>query len=522
MLVKKTSLLNKKYIEFQRVNIIVLALIPIISSFVMCALQGKTIADIYLPSSYWNDELFYFKQVEAMRYYGIPQGFYGYNESHAALLSFASWSPILLVPWFLYSTLFGWNFMSPIICNIIFLSFSLVLFGILVKPSRKQIILFLFAFLAFPPVTRWMLSGTPEVICIAFLIVYMSVVIKNNIEYNGRNIIVLFLLGIFMTWMRPYFLLLMIFPVIQIKRKKNGWLFSLFTIIIALFGYMLISKYLCASYLIPIVNISWLKEFDEGIISGIVNMILFFMEQLTLFIKQLYQGLTEFNIQGTLSISYIALFILILSETIRSYKNKDKQNIFLFGAYTICLFCLLVAIFYLYTLVQGSRHMISFIMCGLLLLCLYKQYSVKKMIILIVFFGIIFGISIHKERYTFEIPFREKAISESLEKSMLTLSDKMKLQGKVPTYDNTVIWVYSDKSNGEEKILQWQLLYAIPKGFGINLCTSDYILENINNLSSRYIAVIPNGDIEKKCIAMNARCIDREEEMAIYDIKMKE
>lgn len=56
----------------------------------LCAKDGKSVTDIYLPASEWNDELIYYKQVEVAVNYGESIGYYGYNESHAEVSSFAT------------------------------------------------------------------------------------------------------------------------------------------------------------------------------------------------------------------------------------------------------------------------------------------------------------------------------------------------------------------------------------------------------------------------------------------------
>ena len=80
------------------VKAVLMGLLPLLCCVVTCAAQGKAIWDVYLPNSEWNDELFYFKQVEGIVHFGYPQGYFGFNESHALRLSFAAWSPVLVFP----------------------------------------------------------------------------------------------------------------------------------------------------------------------------------------------------------------------------------------------------------------------------------------------------------------------------------------------------------------------------------------------------------------------------------------
>ena len=61
---------------------LLLAMLPLVCCLVYCGSQGRSLGEVYLPSSEWNDELFYYKQVESILKFGYPLGYYGFNESH--------------------------------------------------------------------------------------------------------------------------------------------------------------------------------------------------------------------------------------------------------------------------------------------------------------------------------------------------------------------------------------------------------------------------------------------------------
>ena len=50
------------------------------------AVYKVPITQIFLPTSSWSDEVIYSKQLAAVVRYGAPQGYFGFNESHACLL----------------------------------------------------------------------------------------------------------------------------------------------------------------------------------------------------------------------------------------------------------------------------------------------------------------------------------------------------------------------------------------------------------------------------------------------------
>ena len=59
------------------IKALLMALLPFLCCVVTCAAAQKSIGEVYLPSSEWNDELFYYKQVESIVEFGYPYGYYG-------------------------------------------------------------------------------------------------------------------------------------------------------------------------------------------------------------------------------------------------------------------------------------------------------------------------------------------------------------------------------------------------------------------------------------------------------------
>ena len=108
--------MERRYVTL--IKSLLLGILPLVCCLVYCGVQGRSLGEVYPPCSEWKDELFYYKQVEGIVNYGYPQGYFGFNESHALKLSFAAWSPVLVFPWILWGLVFGWNLMSPMFCNI--------------------------------------------------------------------------------------------------------------------------------------------------------------------------------------------------------------------------------------------------------------------------------------------------------------------------------------------------------------------------------------------------------------------
>ena len=55
------------------------------------------VTEIFLPVSSWSDEVIYSKQLAAAVQSGAPQGYFGFNESHAAVGTYAAWGPAVFL-----------------------------------------------------------------------------------------------------------------------------------------------------------------------------------------------------------------------------------------------------------------------------------------------------------------------------------------------------------------------------------------------------------------------------------------
>ena len=95
-------------------------MLPIFSIIITLYRLQFDFTKINLLGNIGNDEVVYYKMVESVVNFGYPQGYYGYNESHAAIGNFSTWGPMPLLLWSIAGKIIGWNLISPIICTMIF------------------------------------------------------------------------------------------------------------------------------------------------------------------------------------------------------------------------------------------------------------------------------------------------------------------------------------------------------------------------------------------------------------------
>lgn len=529
---------------------LLLALLPITYCVVYCAVQGHWIGEVYLPSSQWNDELFYYKQVESILHYGYPLGYFGFNESHALKLSFAAWSPVLVFPWVIWGLVFGWNLMSPILCNIFLMSLCCFLFVWLTRPSWKQMGALAFLFCLYTPFARYMLSGMAEVICFAMLILFYSMAVNYQRRKKDYKLVLLFLLSGIMTLMRPYFVLFLLLPaffwICRGRSRLGKWLGALGSLLFmgAILGiYACIKHYLGAEYFAPLFFTDWFEAFfNQGISEGIrftFGKLQTVGEEFIAFAKQ---GIRAGTTTGTIFAGYLVCLGLLGIQSIEdlvayrrmsrgreeeqgrsteesSRKDRLRGHMPIEIHMVLSFIGMLPALLLMYKLVEGSRHLLTFIAAAVFMISLMEARLHLKALCIGVAFAFLY-IYRAVSPYDYEVPFVQEERQDALAEWQEVLEEHLAVDKEhVPGYENVIVWTYSDEIEGEPIYTTWQLLYALPEGFGISCCMSDFTLENIGALKSHYLIGPMGGELQALCEAAGYRELHNDGEMILYEIK---
>lgn len=537
---------------------LLLGLLPVACCLVYCAVRGRSIGEVYLPESEWNDELFYYKQVEGIVNYGYPQGYFGFNESHGLKLSFAAWSPVLVFPWILWGLLFGWNLMSPVLCNIVLLSLACFLFVWLARPDWKQTGILVLLFCLYTPFVRYMLSVMPEVICFSLLIVFYGLAFSYLDREKSWKLALLFVLASVMTLMRPYLLLFLLLPA-WLWGKKRGWKGvwgSLVVVGATLGGYAAIKHYFGAEYFAPLFFTDWAEAFlEQGFFGGIRFTLgkLYYMGRS--FLAHTVQGVKTGLCSGAYFAGYLVCLLLLAGQSLADFRSlkkvgnmggkqgtvpeggkdtapgveretapggKQKAALELKKKLTVevhlllCFVGMLFALLLMYKLTEGSKHLLTFMAAAVFVISMMNTRYFKKAAVLGVTFAYLYTV-MALDPYDYQVPFVQQESRRELETWTQQLEGRMTLwEQEVPNYENSVIWVFSDVVEGTSVNTRWQLLYGLPKGFGISCCMREYVLENFDTLQSRYLCVTPGGDVEKKCIAAGYEKLAGNDRAVIY------
>lgn len=542
---------DKRYVTFGKA--LLLGLLPVLCCVVYCAIQGKTIGQVYLPESEWNDELFYYKQVEGIVNFGYPLGYFGFNESHALKLSFAAWSPVLVFPWILWGLLFGWNLMSPVICNIVLMTLACFLFVCLVKPTWKQLGILGLLFCFYTPFVRYMLSVMPEVICFSMLIVFYGLAINYLQKEKNYKLVLLFVLSGIMTLMRPYLLLFLLLPVFFWIRKSRwkGVLGSGAVLIVVLGVYAGIKHYLGAEYFAPLFFTDWVEAFfEQGLFGGIRYTLskLYYMG--ASFWGHTVQGVRTGLASGAFFAGYLVMMLVLIGQSFADWRKlrrakKREQDLADRAEWTgrigrqlvievhlaLSFVAMLFALLLMYKLTEGSKHLLTFMAAGVFIVAMMETKFYKKAVLIGVTFAYLYSY-MAVDPYDYQVPFlREEREAQVEEWREIFAGNITPDREYAPCFDNVVIWVFSDivqDTAAEQKDAQglsgepctqntaWQVLYALPEGCGISCCMKDYVIANLDSLKSRYLLTVSGGEIDSLCEQAGFTELGRDEEAVLY------
>ncbi|MCD8069341.1 MAG: hypothetical protein LUE87_10770, partial [Lachnospiraceae bacterium] len=490
------------------------------------------------------------KQVEGMIKYGYPYGYFGFNESHAQILSFAAWSPVLFWPWLLWGLIFGWNLLSPVYCNIFLLSLAVFLFVWLTKASGKQCAKIAVLFALFPLFTRYMMSSMPEITCFSMVIVFFGFAYSYYRRENTGKLAAMFALSAVMTLMRPYLIVFMVLPMLILIWKK-GWAGLVASLGIGgITGvlYICINHFLAAEYFTALFDTSWLTNFiRHGLVRGSQEFVDKFTYSLADFFRNCYQGLTSGLATGAFFIGFLVVMVLVLGYAVYCFVRRDWKEGILYGHLALCFFAMWMALMLMYKMQEGSKHLLTFIAVGIFALAMMEgkpragrgradlcsAASGKPVIRRLAGIGGCLPVVIcaavfaylylwkAETAYDYQLCFRSEELAAEIDRAKLEMEAGMPLQTQnVPGYENDVIWVLSDSSeDGEWLVTDYQLLYSLPAGFGINCCDAEYVLSSFDELQSKYICTAAGGQIDRLCQERGLTVVTEGLNAVIYQLR---
>ncbi len=519
---RKIKLFQTKESVYDIIKIICAFLFPLLVCLLHCWRLGGGLWEVYLPNSQNNDDLFYFKQVQGVIEYGFPQGFFGFNESHASSLSFAAWSPLTLLIWVIWGKLFGWSISGYYWCNIVFLAVALAFFVKQARPKVKQMVAAGILLFLFPGLSKYTLSCLVEAHMISYLILYYGMALGYVREQKNWKIVGMLVLSFFLTCIRPYMVLFVILPGIFlfIKKKWVGIVSTVGVGGVSVLSYFLITKNFTAPYFTPLFDSYMFKRFAyEGFYAGVRFLVLEALKWMKELGEYIVASFTTGKFMGS---NYCVLFLICIVMLVMVFlygKNMAGLSRIIYIHFVCSALISVGALLVIMGKInEGSRHILAYIVVGCILVS-YMQ-SLKNIWQPVVIGALILFLFYFypDDGQDYQIPLRtEERYEEQV--AWEQIADKMELSPQAPSYENTVIWAFSDMIDGEYGHMDWQPMLALPEGVGISCCDLNFVTYQFEGLKSRYIMTVSNGAIAGMCEEANYELLGSYGGVSLYSRK---
>lgn len=199
---------------------------------------------------------------------------------------------------------------------------------------------------------------------------------------------------------------------------------------------------------------------------------------------------------------------------------RQRREALLYGHLALSFLAMGSALLLMYRLEEGSKHLLTFSAVALVAISRMDTRFFKKAM----FGGAVLAylfLAQGRDPYAYQVPFWQEEREAELAHWQEAFSRELALEpGAHPSFGNVIIWTFSDQraDGGGSELMQWQLLYALPEGFGISCCMREYVLENRQQLQSRYISLPAGGELDALYAREGARLVGRSSHMAVYDM----
>ena len=325
---------------------------------------------------------------------------------------------------------------------------------------------------------------------------------------------------------------------------------------ISLGSYALINYMFSAPYLTDLFYTEWIKKyFTDGVLEGLKYTLwklwMSFKTMLGLIKQNLVAPESTTSAAGLYYVIFLVLILALACRVIHRgfVKKVNWSSLLLELQMLLCMIGFFVADLLMYRIQEGGRHTLVYLV-GMIVLFPYMEREVWddeksfytmlqrirkhkavwwKTVGMVVGFLFLF-IGRGNVPYEFAVPYRTEEHSAELDKLSKQLEEKMQLSEAGIGYDNTVIWTFWDtvenaaSDNPKETVVEGRRIdfgayYAVPAGFGINLCDGGYMDVNLESLQSRYIGTVPGGNFEKRCIDAGGVLIGECDRLVVYDMR---
>lgn len=444
--------------------------------------------DVWMAPNIDNDEVIYNRQVVSVITHGGPQGYFGYQETHADIGRYSTWGPFLIWVYAIPAFFFGAGVNTVFWCNIVFAIAGMALFAWAAKLKVWQQMV-----CAATLVCLWMplnsvFSGASEALhyALALTIVGASVAVYRRFSYGW--LIVAVVACALETVFRPYALLFWVFPLVALWNREKRWRFLCGGVALVSFGLSLFSMTkLSAPYFsgggMDFEGLQMLLHGDW------VGAIQYELEHAAKALRTVWVDIVP-TVQGDpryLGVGCVIFVVLVLVTLVCLLCDIRRGRPHRFKAAALaCAVLVALVLVFLYTIAPRHLMLLCMVLLGALTVENASQFRFYLPVLAILL------LPINAERSSLSTRFPEMETQIATVEAALT--ERVEACQSDDPWDYTLAYAYDDD-------VFHGYLYAVPAGMGIEFDWNTYLADPENTIYSRYAMVNHGTEAEQRLLA---------------------
>ena len=472
------------------------------------AYHGTDLWKLWLPTESYNDNVMYNRQLVGILVSGQPQGYFGYDESHALIGHFGAWGPILMYLYSIPAMLIGIGFNTMFWCNILFAVVGWSIFVCGAQLTWKRQLVFAIAVGCIWTPLQQIFSGSAEPLQYFLILIVLGSSMALRHQWRLWWYILLLAACFLTTATRAYTVLLWIYPMVLSLRRQRRWsVISAALMAVSLACYFAVTKWCNAPFfggvdldfsaatLLMTGKISMAVQYQIGRIANQIEI---------LWRDYIYPTLKgEAKMQGTAFLVLLFLIVLTALSLVIDFLKKRAVRIRVLAL--IFVLVSLIALFSLYDMNPMARH------CTMLALPLLVAtvYEANKSLILclpILLVPLVAG----KTLMFYPLPTYSEKIDSQIQQIQNALQSSLEMNESEDPWSYTLAYSWGDN-------VFHGYLYAVPAGMGIEFDFNTYIADPANTIHSRYAMVGHGTDAEARLVRDGWQELVSTEDLIVYE-----